>query len=123
MQHSVFPLFSWFFFFLIVFSQFFLFNFLILKQKNILRCKALEGLWSDYINHVSIQLASWSMLENSSIVFQFLVRISKTEQTKIPVMCLKDTYVKPGSPCQQHLACHCFWIEEVINTENMHQLI
>lgn len=33
----------------------------------------------------------------------------------MPVLCLEDTYAKPDSPCQQRLACHCLWIEEVID--------
>lgn len=34
----------------------------------------------------------------------------------MPVLRLEDTYARPGSACQQHLACHCLWVEEVINT-------
>lgn len=32
------------------------------------------------------------------------------------VLCLEDICAKSGSPCQQLLACHSLWIEEVINT-------
>lgn len=66
--------------------------------------------------NVYLQPAAWSSVENSSILFQFLVCIRKTEETTMPVLCLGDTYAKPGSPCQKHLARHCLWIEEVINT-------